>query len=410
LTSEQPSDIVFGTSCRQIGVVQTNSPKERIVSRILLHIALATAVALILSASPADAQNINASVGGTVNDPSGAVIPNAEVTLKSLATGTISKVTTNESGLFRFPNLQAGAYELTVSATGFRDFVQRGISLSINDTVNIRVPLEVGQADQAIEVTADVSPLNTENAELKQAITPDTLRELPLIVGGLPRSAISFIVLMPGVTTGAGSNTYDTRINGGMGSGDEAVLDGISIQDGLNTQTGAALVFGNSPFSPEAISEVSVLTSNVEPQYGSTSSGVVTAVTKAGTNVFHGSLFEFLRNTSLNARQFGVPTRPKDIENDFGGTVGGPIKIPGLWSANHKAYFFLAHERFRVRGGASTPVLSIPSQKERNGDFSDWVDSDGKLIPVFDPATTRANPNFDPNATSGPASRPFLRD
>ena len=148
-----------------------------------------------------------------------------------------------------------------------------------------------------------------------------------------------------------------------MGSGDEAVLDGISIQDGLNTQTGAALVFGNSPFSPEAISEVSVLTSNVEPQYGSTSSGVVTAVTKAGTNVFHGSLFEFLRNTSLNARQFGVPTRPKDIENDFGGTVGGPIKIPGLWSANRKAYFFLAHERFRVRGGASTPVLSIPSQK-----------------------------------------------
>ncbi|PYV03618.1 MAG: hypothetical protein DMG10_10710 [Acidobacteria bacterium] len=229
---------------------------------------------------PAHAQNINASVSGTVKDPSGAVIPNAEVSLKSLATGAVTKITTNESGLFRFPNLQAGAYELTVSAKGFRDFVQRGISLSINDTVTINVPLEVGQANQAIEVTADASPLNSENAELKQAITPDTLRELPLIVGGLPRSAISFVVLMPGVTTGAGANTYDTRINGGMGSGDEAVLDGISIQDGLNTQTGAALVFGNSPFSPEAISEVSVLTSNVEPQYGSTSSGVVTAVTR----------------------------------------------------------------------------------------------------------------------------------
>ncbi len=254
-------------------------------------------LAAILSFPPAHAQNINASVSGTVKDPSGAVIPNAEISLKSLATGAVFKITTNESGLFRFPNLQAGAYELTVSAKGFRDFVQRGISLSINDTVTINVPLEVGQANQAIEVTADASPLNSENAELKQAITPDTLRELPLIVGGLPRSAISFVVLMPGVTTGAGANTYDTRINGGMGSGDEAVLDGISIQDGLNTQTGAALVFGNSPFSPEAISEVSVLTSNVEPQYGSTSSGVVTAVTKAGSNEFHGSLFEFLRNT-----------------------------------------------------------------------------------------------------------------
>ena len=148
------------------------------MSRNLLQIALATAVALILPVSSAEAQNINASVGGTVTDPSGAVIPNAGVTLKSLATGTVSKGTTNESGLFRFPNLQAGAYELTVSAAGFRDFVQRGISLSINDTVNIKVPLEVGQAEQAIEVTADVSPLNTENAELKQAITPDTLEHV----------------------------------------------------------------------------------------------------------------------------------------------------------------------------------------------------------------------------------------
>jgi hypothetical protein len=295
------------------------------------------------------------------------VIPGAEVSLKSLATGAISKISVGESGLFRFPNLQAGGYELTVSARGFRDFVQRGISLSINDTVNVNVRLEVGQAEQTIEVTADASPLNVENAELKQAITPETLRELPLIVGGLPRSAISFIVLMPGVTTGAGSNTYDTRINGGMGSGDEAVLDGISIQDGLNTQTGAALVFGNSPFSPEAISEVSVLTSNVEAQYGSTSSGVVTAATKSGTSTFHGSLFEFFRNTSLNARQYGVPQRPKDIENDFGGTIGGPIKLPGVWSAKRRSYFFLAHERFRIRGGASTPVLSIPSVSERNG-------------------------------------------
>ena len=136
------------------------------MSRILLHIALATA--LILSASPADAQNINASVGGTVNDPSGAVIPNAEVTLKSLATGTISKVTTNESGLFRFPNLQAGAYELSVSATGFRDFVQRGISLSINDTVNIKVLLEpraLIRSAFALDLFSAISNILSEHCE-----------------------------------------------------------------------------------------------------------------------------------------------------------------------------------------------------------------------------------------------------
>ena len=162
---------------------------RRVLARILIAL-----VAMMFVVSPGGAQNINASVGGTVMDPSGAVIPNADVSLRSLATGAVSKIKTTESGLFRFPNLQAGAYELTVSAAGFRDFVQRGISLSINDTVNINVPLEVGQAGQTVEVTADASPLNTENAELKQAITPDTLRELPLIVGGLPRSAISFSV------------------------------------------------------------------------------------------------------------------------------------------------------------------------------------------------------------------------
>ncbi|PYV39759.1 MAG: hypothetical protein DMG06_22255, partial [Acidobacteria bacterium] len=268
---------------------------------------------------------------------------------------------------------------------GFKPISRSGIKLNLNEVVRMDFTLEVGELAQRVEVIEDASPLNFDNAELKQAITPETLRELPLIVGGLPRSAISFIVLMPGVTTGAGANTYDTRINGGIGSGDEAVLDGISIQDGLNTQTGAALVFGNSPFSPEAISEISVLTSNAEPQYGSTSSGVVTGVTKSGTNDFHGALFEFHRNTVLNARQFGVPQRPKDIENDFGGNVGGPVKIPGLWSSRKKTYFFFGYERFRIRGGASTPVLSIPSLKQRQGDFSDWVDSDGKLIPVFDP-------------------------
>src|SRR5437773_6758355 len=349
-----------------------------------------------------------AQINGRITDSTGAVVGGAKVTLTDVDTGINKTATSNEEGYYTVGLLDVGRYQLLVEMGGFKPISRSGIKLNINEVVRMDFTLEVGELAQRVEVIEDASPLNFDNAELKQAITPETLRELPLIVGGLPRSAIRFVVLMPGVTTGAGANTYDTRINGGIGSGDEAVLDGISIQDGLNTQTGAALVFGNSPFSPEAISEVSVLTSNVEPQYGSTSSGVATAVTKAGTNVFHGSLFEFLRNTSLNARQFGVPTRPKDIENDFGGTVGGPVKIPGLWSANRKAYFFLAHERFRVRGGASTPVLSIPSLKQRQGDFSDWVDSDGKLIPVFDPATTRPNPAFDPNLQTGPNNLPFL--
>ena len=351
-----------------------------------------------------------AQINGRITDSTGAVVGGAKVTLTDVDTGINKTATSNEEGYYTVGLLDVGRYQLLVEMGGFKPISRSGIKLNINEVVRMDFTLEVGELAQRVEVIEDASPLNFDNAELKQAITPETLRELPLIVGGLPRSAISFVVLMPGVTTGAGANTYDTRINGGIGSGDEAVLDGISIQDGLNTQTGAALVFGNSPFSPEAISEISVLTSNAEPQYGSTSSGVVTGVTKSGTNEFHGALFEFHRNTVLNARQFGVPERPKDLENDFGGNVGGPVKIPGLWSSRKKTYFFFGYERFRIRGGASTPVLSIPSLKQRQGDFSDWVDSDGRVIPVFDPATTHPNPAFDPNLQTGPNNLPFLRD
>lgn len=348
------------------------------------------------------AQSFNASINGTVTDPSGAVIPNVELTLTAVATGATAKVTTGADGLYRFPNLSAGAYELKASAQGFRDFIQRGIALSINESVRVDVRLELGTAVQTVEVTANASPLNFESAELKQAITPQTLRELPLIVGGAVRSAASFAILMPGVTTGGAGNPFDARVNGGMQSGDEAVLDGVTLQQGLKTVSGMVSAFTDFPWSPEAISEVSVLSSNYEPQYGSTNSSVITAVTKAGTNEFHGALYEFHRNTKLNALQYlrernpnpNVDERPKDIENDYGGNIGGPIKIPWLaWSGRKKTYGFVNYEGFKIRGGVTAPIISIPSLAERQGDFRDWKDSDGNLIPVYDPATTRLDPN-----------------
>ena len=130
-----------------------------------------------------------------------------------------------------------------------------------------------------------------------------------------------------------------------MKLGDEAVLDGVTIQDGMKTVSGMTEAYTDHPMSPETISEISLLTSNYEPQYGATTSGVITAVTKSGTNEFHGDLYEFLRNTAMNARQFGIPNRPKDIENDFGGTIGGPVKIPWLaWTGRKKTYFFAGYE------------------------------------------------------------------
>lgn len=354
-------------------------------------------------------QSINSTISGTVTDPSGAVVPNAQVELRSVATAWTGKVTTGGDGLFRFPNLQQGAYELHVSAAGFSDFVQQGIAVNINATVTVPVVLQLGAATQTVQVSANASPLNTENAQMVGVVTPSQLAELPLIVSGNQRAASSFIILMPGVSSGGSANPYNARVNGGLLSGMEATLDGVSAAEGAMSQSGQVAVFGDYPITPESVNEVSVVTSNYQPQYGYTTSGVITLVTKSGTNQFHGTLFEYNRNTDMNARQFGAPNRSKDIENEFGGNIGGPIKIPKIWSGRNKAYFFANVDYWYIRGSTVAPVLSIPSLKERAGDFSDWVDGSGNLIPVYDPATTQANPNFNASIPVSTTNEPFTR-
>lgn len=367
---------------------------------------------ILLSPGHMCAQSFNATISGMITDPSGAAVPRAKLTLRALGTNAVATTTSENDGLYSFPNLVAGAYELTVEATGFKDFEQRGIVLRINEQARVNVALQIGQALQTVTITDNASPLNFENAQLVEGVTPQAIRDLPLLLGGNIRSAAEFAVLMPGVNTGTGNGVYDAHINGGQQSGDEATIDGVTMQDSMNSQSGMTEAYTDHPMSPDAISEISVLTSNYEPQYGSTTSGVLAAVTKAGTGEFHGVAYEFARNAALNARQFGVPDRSPDIENDFGGTIGGPVKIPVLaWSGRKKTYFFASYEIFHIRGGASTPIISIPSVKERQGDFSDWVNpATGALIPVYDPATTRTNPAFDPSQAVSPVNMPYLRD
>ncbi len=349
-------------------------------------------VLFLIVPRPGIGQSLNASIGGLVTDPSGAVIPSATCTLKSVATKAVIKVTTSSDGLYRFGNLLQGVYDLEVDAQGFQSYVQRGISVNINDRVTVNVTMPVGSTAQAVDVTANASPLNFEDATQQATITPDVLARLPLEIAGSSRSAAAFVVLMPGVSTGATGDPFNARINGGMQLGGEATLDGASVQEGIMGQSGMNAIHGDYPLSPEAVSEVNVLISNYSPQYGSSDSGVINLVTKSGTDRFHGDLREFLRNTVLNARQWGVPNRPNDIENQFGGSIGGPVKIPGVQSNRNKTYFFFNFERFTVRGGNKFPVLSIPSMKERAGDFSDWRDALGNLIPIYDPATSKVDP------------------
>jgi hypothetical protein len=341
------------------------------------------------------AQSFNATISGNVADPSGALVPDVELTLTFVSTGAAAKTKTGPDGQFSFPNLQSGEYELKASAKSFRDFVQKGITVLSNQVSRIPVTLELGAETQTVEVNADVSALNFDTAEVKGSISPQAIQDLPLLVGGITRSAVAFVKLLPGVVEAGGpeGNQFNIHINGGLTEGDEAVLDGISSSDGALGQSGILLQITGHPWSPEAISEISVLTSNYEPQYGATTSSVTTAVTKSGTNQFHGSLYEFHRNTVLNSRQFGIPERPKDIENDYGGTIGGPVKIPWLaWTDRRKTYAFFNYEGFTKRGAVTAPLYSIPSLKERAGDFTDWRDAQGNLIPIYDPGTTVKDP------------------
>src|SRR5438093_887041 len=367
---------------------------------LLLPVLLAT-----ILATSGWSQSFNATISGLVTDPSGAVVPDAELTLTEISTGAVTKLATGSDGLFRFPNLPRGSYELKVSAKGFRDFLQRGINISINESVRVDIKLEVGAEAQTIEVEAGASPLNFENAEVKGTVTPDTIKELPLLVGGATRSAADFVLLLPGVSTGGGggSNRMVARFSGGMVFGDEAVLDGVTMQEGLLSQTGM-IAFEDYPISPDAVSEVSVLTSNYEPQYGSTTSAVITAVTKSGTNELHGGGYWYHRNDALNARPFGAVDRPIDKEHDFGSFVGGPIKARPFWGGRKKTYFFFNYEGMRSRGAPVKPVLTVPTMKMRDGDFSEWP------FPIYDPDTLRPNPAFDPNQTVGPTNLPYLRD
>jgi hypothetical protein len=351
-------------------------------------------------------QGTRAGISGQVQDSSGAGVPSASLNLRSLNTTSVVQIQSGSDGLYSFANVVPGVYELSITAPGFREYLQRGITISPDQQVRLDLTLEVGSTSDRVEVSADAPQLNFESPVQKGSLAPAVLRDLPLILGGHTRSAVAFARLLPGVTSGGDEDklNFNTRINGGTNETDEALLDGISIVDGSLGQNGIALAVTGHPMSPEAIQEITLLTSNYDAQYGYTSSSVLTAITKSGTNAFHGTVYYLGHNTAFNARPWGVTQRPKDNEHDFGGNIGGPIKLPVFSSGRKKSYFFVNYEGFRLRGSTTSPKYTIPTAQQRTGDFSDWP------APVYDPATTRVNPSFDPNAPTAANNLPYLRD
>src|SRR5687768_11867799 len=181
----------------------------------------------------AQAQSFNGAISGTVKDATGAVVANADMALKNVATGFELKRAAGEEGQYAFRNLVPGNYELRVNAPGFQPYLQRGIEVSLNSDIRVDVALSLGSQSEEVEVVAETSTLNHDSGAHEDGIAPDTLAQLPLQFGSGPRSAATFAILMPGISTGGTANAFDARINGGMQSGDEAVVDGVSMQQGF---------------------------------------------------------------------------------------------------------------------------------------------------------------------------------
>jgi len=347
-------------------------------------------VSSLLALAPvAHAQNINGAILGVVQDSSGAVIPDVALTLRNIATDqTVGTTVSGPDGAYAFRNLQPAKYEVQATKEGFQLVSLPGVEVTIGAQVRLDVTMPIGAQEQRIEVTAGGSVLN-QTATQEHGIAPETLNELPLLMNSGPRAAASFASLMPGVSTGGGNNAFDARINGGLQTGDEATLDGVSMQQGFMSQGGMISISQDFPMSPDMVSEVKVLTSNYAPEYGSSTGGQIMAVTKSGGSDFHGSVFEFHRDATLKARQWGADDKAPFNRNNYGVNIGGPAAIPGLTTDRWKSYFYFDYEGYRQVGGSNQATLSIPSLQERNGDFRDWRDASGNLIPIYDPATLR---------------------
>jgi hypothetical protein len=337
---------------------------------------------LLVSAS-LSAQTFYGSIVGTVSDSSGATIGQANVTLLNTGTGDRRTGQTDSSGNYQFVNLPPGQYRVEVEKAGFRRLIRDNVTVEVQSVVRIDAALQVGDLNQTIEVTEQTPLLQTENASLGQVVEARKVLEMPL--NG--RNVFSLVALVPGVVPGGQSSQTPTgtnpfawanfQIGGGQANQSASYIDGAPNNSSYVNHT--MLV----P-TQDAVQEFRVQTNNLGPEFGRLAGGVINLTTKSGTNQFHGSAYEYLRNRSLNANTFfnnraGVK-RPAFSQNQFGANLGGPIR-------RDKTFFFGSYEGFRLRQGQSY-VFSVPTDPMRAGNFSDFRSAAGAMIPIYDPLTT----------------------
>src|SRR5271155_1263386 len=323
-----------------------------------LVVAISLAVPTLLSA-----QGTGGRILGRVADPSGALIAHVKVAATNEATGVSRGAETSDSGDYVFPEVPVGVYTLSFELAGFKKDLRHGVTVELNQVVTLNMVMQIGQAQEVVDVTSDAPLVDTTSTQLGAVVNDRTVSELPLN----SRDTYQFLQLQPGVMSTVGSS--NTLIYGSDSAGAVSVNGGRGRSNNFSVNGGDANdLFVNLPTvqpSPDSIEEFRVLTNTFDAEYGRNSGSVINVVTKSGTNDLHGSAYEFFRNKVLNADNYcltgaeGLPCiKPQFNQNQFGGTLGGPI-VKG------RTFFFASYEGRRIRQGISSPAVTVPSALER---------------------------------------------
>ena len=349
---------------------------------VIFFLLLSLAASAILVGSPVAAwAAANGSISGTLKDPSGAVVSGATLILTNTALKSKYKAISDGQGFYSFPILPVGHYELTIEATGFQLQTKTNLAVDTDSAFTVDAVLALAKNSESVTVegtgTAVEVQVDTVATHLGELLTGSQMTALPLNgrsytdllpiqPGVAPVSTLlPNSVIMAGVTGGLSPsgdlNPGNLSIDGQRESSNGFLVDGIDVQEHMN---GGTSIVANL----DSIDEFRVLTNNFDPEYGNYNGGMVTVITKSGSNSFHGNVFEFVRNTLLDARGYFDPSRPVFRQNQFGGTLGGPVK-------RQKIYFFGDYQGTRTDEGVETGDISVPSIQDRSGDLSDIASS-----------------------------------
>jgi hypothetical protein len=355
---------------------------------------------LFISTLPLLAQQGRGTVYGTVTDPSGATVAAAKVSIINTDTNNVTNTETNAAGFFTSPPLIVGNYQVTVEHPGFKKETRAGVSLQVDQHAEVDVALQVGAIGESIQVTGNAPLVNTENASVGQVIANKNIEDLPL--NG--RNAFALVLLSPDVHSNAGpvqsgftdrgTSLADLSINGGPNAVNNMLVDGTVATNSYYPDL-------NADLAVDAVQEFKVQSGSMSAEYGFTLGGVVNVATKSGTNEYHGTAYEFVRNNDFDARNAFANAELPFHYNQYGLALGGPIRIPKLYNGKNRTFIFGNWEQYNYIQ-SSQSIISTPIAAQRAGDFSTLFTATGALIPIYDPATTAVNPNG-----SGYVRQPF---